>query len=155
MNAEELPVTKAGNVAWGKLITGLTPGEDLIIECKNEREAERLRNNVAKGFRFQGLGYRTAVKGKILTLHILTERPGAIKNIGSDLATVINASEVKMANLPGRIHEATSNANYWKLQINLCEHPDAIERARGRYAAWKMTAARLTAELEATKTAAA
>lgn len=153
MTSDELPKTRQGYVAWSKVFATAKPGDEITITCAHQRAAEKLRNNISKGMRYQGVDFRTRVQGSTMTIIMLTEKPSMVKGISGDLRTAVACDNAWMENLPGRIHEATRNATYWKRQITLRENDRAISEAMGLHAAWKMTAERLTNELAAKKAA--
>lgn len=148
MNVTDLPTTKRGQIAWSVLFAKAPAGTEFRIECEDENQAAKLRSSCTKCMRYLGIPYTSLIIGTAIVMTVTDGKRGAFKRPDNpELRQAIRNAEARSANLPGRIHEADTNAAYWQRQITLRLLPEAREQAVANHAAWKMTAARLRNDL--------
>ena len=152
LNSADLPRTHKG-VVWSEVFAGAQPGHKLHLVCETAAEAVIMRQCVLRSTKILGLPSTSAVHGTVILVSILDRKARQQHKFSNH--TDIAAAVARHNNLTARIREADDNTAYWLRQIALRTLPEAKTQARGIYAAWKMTAARLREEHDSRSLAAA
>lgn len=136
-----IPRNHKGQISWITLLANAKPGDQFTFPRAMAKTAPAKIQRA-------GVPCESTVKGKsgAVVITILDKAPERTPYVDSQ---ALRQAIFRDSQIGRRVKEARENAAYWLRQIHLREHPAAIQQARANHAAWKMTANRLAAQLEA------
>lgn len=146
LTVSSLPRTHRG-IAWAEVFAAAKPGQKYHLACTDAGSAVMIRQCTLKAAKNIGIPFSSTIAGNTVTVSIM-DRQDRDRRVYSN-HTDIAAAEARSNNLNARIREADAKVACCQRQIALCALPEDKAKARGVFAAWRMTAARLRAEQNA------